>query len=155
MRTPKRAVKEPKEDGEVGETIADLLTRHGVNVDGKLRSMVDELYDNVDVFTPQCTKMVHRMLSAALSPMPHKTAPEEAMEALDTFKSEHLPQRRQQRKKAKALQAVIEEQAEEITRRFVEEVLERKLAVLGKRALGSPEPMQRKKRNNFGDLVAP
>ena len=75
FRTPPRP-QEPKEDGEVGEKIGDLLQRHGQELKGELGRMVKELDDNVGVFSPATMKMVGRMLSAALSPMPHKASPE-------------------------------------------------------------------------------
>ncbi|MDC0525402.1 hypothetical protein OAO87_00290 [bacterium] len=155
FRTPQRRT-EPKEDGEVGEKIGDLLRRHGQELGGELGSMVKELDDNVGVFSPATMKMVGRMLSAALSPMPHKASPEEALEALETFTSEHLPLRRRAKAKAKALQADADRQAAEaLSERILEEIARREALMQRKRALGSPEPMQRKKRNTLGDLVAP
>ena len=155
FRTPPRP-QEPKEDGEVGEKIGDLLLRHGQQLKGELGRMVKELDDHADAFSPATMKMVGRMLSAALSPMPHKASSEEALEALDTFTAEHLPLRRRAKSKAKALQAEADRQAAEaVSERILEEIARREALLQRKRALGSPEPMQRKKRNNFGDLVAP
>ena len=136
--------------------IGDILLRHGQELGGELGRMVKELDDNVGVFTPSCMKMVGRMLSAALSPMPHKASPQEALEALQTFTSEHLPLRRRAKSKAKALQAEVDRQAAEaLSERILEEIARREALMQRKRALGSPQPMRRKKRDNYGYLVAP
>ena len=49
---------EPKEDGEVGETIGDVLMRHGHELTGKLGAMVKELEDNATLFGENTLKMV-------------------------------------------------------------------------------------------------
>ena len=70
--------------------------------------------------------------------------------------SEHLPLHRRAKSKAKALQAEVDRQAaEELSDRILKEIACKEALLQRKRALGSPKPMQRKKRDNLGDLVAP
>ena len=147
---------EPKEDGEVGETIRDVLLRHGQELDGKLGDMVKELEDHVELFGQNTLRMVGRMLSAALSPMPHKASPEEAGEALDFFVAENLPLRKSARKKAMAKQLSLERQnAEEMRDRIMKEIARKTENKRRKRELKAPEAPERKKRDNYGNLVGP
>ena len=156
METPparlSKARASPKEDGEHGETIGDLLRRHGHELDGELGTMVKELRENVDVFGPRTIQMVGRMLSAALSPMPDKASPQDAIEALRTFTSESVPERRATRGKAKVKKERIDkETAEAVSERIMEEVARREALMERKRALGSPQVIKRKKRDNLGN----
>ena len=132
-----------------------MLKRHGHELTGKLGDMVKELDENAVHFGPNTVKMLGRMLSASLSPVPErKLPPKEAMEALESFTYEHLPERKRARTKSMTLQKDAEQQAAEAMQaKILKEIARRDAFVKRKRAVGSPHAPERKKRDNYGDLV--
>ena len=95
-RTPRR---EPKEDGEVGETAQDVLDRHLHQTPG-LRQTIRRLKKNEVELTPASASAAGRLLSAALSPEPWKADKEDAKEALDIMATVMLPRRKSEREAA-------------------------------------------------------
>ena len=62
-----RTPRSPKEDGEVGETLNDVLARHPILSPG-MRQCIDSIYEHAEVITPEVAAAVGRLASAALSP---------------------------------------------------------------------------------------
>ena len=58
----------PKEDGEIGETIRDVVSRHP-DTDSPALQAYGRIYDLKEHGTPGVEKVVGRCLSAALSPV--------------------------------------------------------------------------------------
>ena len=58
----------PKEDGEIGESAADVLERHPLLTPSE-GMIVKGLRQYEDEFTPEVSAAIGRLLSAALSPM--------------------------------------------------------------------------------------
>ena len=85
MSTPRRPPsgrqKSPKEDGEIGESLEDVLSRHPHDITPGMGAAVAALRDNEDLLTPQSGAFAGRMASAVLSLMAHKPEPEDAKEA--------------------------------------------------------------------------
>ena len=86
----------PKEDGEWGETTADILARQAYLSPGTGK-IVQSLDRHEKEITPLLAGGIHRLMSAKLSPMPGKVSPGGATEALDAIANVVLPRRRSER----------------------------------------------------------
>ena len=153
-RRSRPSARSPKEDGEIGETAQDVLIRHPFRSPGMNR-IVKALREHEPELSPQVAAGMGRLLSAALSPMEGKAEPKDAKEALNIIATKMLPERRQQQRELDARQ-------ERELRRLQREAaaaLEAANMEAGERAMarrpavGSPERVVRKKRNNYGYMV--
>ena len=86
------APRSPKEDGEVGETLSDILARHSV-LSPEMASCVQTYNKHSDVLSPEVTAAFTRLVSAALSPMSCKVGRPEAKEGLACITRKQLPRR--------------------------------------------------------------
>ena len=87
-----RTPRSPKEDGEVGETLNDVLARHPILSPG-MRQCIDSIYEHAEVITPEVAAAVGRLVSAALSPLACKADPADAAGALASISKRILPER--------------------------------------------------------------
>ena len=120
-QTPKwRAQRSPKEDGEVGETLGDILARHSSLSPGMVEC-VEALKQHNALISPQVASAITRLVSAALSPLGCKADPRDAKEALHSISTEMLPQRaakvkRFKQRHAEKLAQLAREAAEAVER---------------------------------------
>ena len=97
----------PKEDGEIGETISDLLARHP-NLSPGMDKALNAVNEHQDVLSPQVAAAVGRLLSAALSPLRAvKASPQAAREALGSIATEMLPMRKAKAKQVEQRHAQV------------------------------------------------
>ena len=150
-RTPRR---EPKEDGEVGETAQDVLDRHLHQTPG-LRQTIRRLKKNEVELTPASASAAGRLLSAALSPEPWKADKEDAKEALDIMATVMLPRRKSERLQQEQQKQLAEEAAAEDTRLAQEakNMAHGAAWAARKPKAGSPAAPKRQKRTNLGYMV--
>ena len=109
-----------KEDGEVGETLNDVLARHPSLSPG-MQACLSAISQHSEVISPKVAVAVGRLVSAALSPMPCKADPQDARDALKTVGTEMLPARSAKLKRAKERHAerlwqLAQEAAKEVQR---------------------------------------
>ena len=106
-RTPRPLPESPKEDGEIGETISDLLARHP-NLSPGMDKVLNAVNEHQDVLSPQVAAAVGRLLSAALSPLRAvKASPQAAREALGSIATEMLPMRKAKAKQVEQRHAQV------------------------------------------------
>ena len=115
-----RTPRSPKEDGEVGETLNDVLARHPSLSPG-MQACLSAISQHSEVISPKVAVAVGRLVSAALSPMPCKADPQDARDALKTVGTEMLPARSAKLKRAKERHAerlwqLAQEAAKEVQR---------------------------------------
>ena len=115
-----RTPRSPKEDGEVGETLNDVLARHPSLSPG-MQACLSAISQHSEVISPKVAAAVGRLVSAALSPMPCKADPQDARDALKTVGTEMLPARSAKLKRAKERHAerlwqLAQEAAKEVQR---------------------------------------
>ena len=141
----------PKEDGEIGETVGDILDRHPAMSPG-MRRCINEISRHGDVLSPEVGGTIARLLSAALSPLEQKLDQKDAKDALHSISSEMLPKRhitfkkmqerhteelrRLSQEAAKAVQAEHEARREAVAKRRNDAVV--------------VAPPKRRKRDNLG-----
>jgi len=106
----------PKESGEVGETVGDLLARHP-DMSPIVEEVIETINRHAECMTPQVGRAVVRLLSAVLSPSPTRATKRDARIALLNISSEMLPSRLEQRRSKRlreqeALKAAAEAAAE-------------------------------------------
>ena len=110
-RTPPRTLRHlpqsPKEDGEIGETIGDLLARHPNRSPG-IDEVLNAVNEHQEVLSPHVAAAVGRLLSAALSPLRAvKASPQAAREALGSIATEMLPIRKAKAKRVEQRHAQL------------------------------------------------
>ena len=86
MRPPLRAssrqlVSSPKESGEIGETTADIIARHPHSAE-RVKPLVSRIEEHAEVMTPRIATAFEELVSAALSPMPGRLQPADALVCL-------------------------------------------------------------------------
>ena len=97
-RTPRPS---PAEDGELRETLQDVLDRNKAKTP-ITRGLIKRLYEHQDVLTPGAAAVTGRLLSAWWEPAPTKMSPEPAKNAAFHMVGQVLPERKVAKKAAEA-----------------------------------------------------
>ena len=146
----------PKEDGEVGETLGDIVRRHQLDITPEVEHLYSAMHTGYEFMGPDTASNSARLLSAILSPMPHKATPADAKQALRCITHYVLPQRRRTRAEEKAFQMALDaELARAVAEKMEEERAERRERKRALRSKPSPKALRRKERNNYGILGTP
>ena len=155
MATPRpptrKQQKSPKEDGELGETLDDVLRRHPSDLSPGFGSAVQALRGNESLLTPNSGGAAGRLASAVLDPMPSKIDSEDAKSAFCDMAYDMLPRRRS-RKDEKRFMAELDKQCAEA----VQEKMDMERGEY-RRSLRDHKPhvgkVKRRKRDNYGYLA--